>query len=94
MAGIAIMSLLNTNGLLATAIHARLKASQLKDLDLAYAPPYSSAKDPVNMVGFMVDNIEKGILKQWHLEDVDTIPKDGSAVLVDVRTVEDRKSVV
>ena len=60
---------------LATAIHARLKASQLKDLDLAYAPPYSSAKDPVNMVGFMVDNIEKGILKQWHLEDVDTIPR-------------------
>ena len=74
---------------LATAIHARLKASQLKDLDLAYAPPYSSAKDPVNMVGFMVDNIEKGILKQWHLEDIDTIPKDGSAVLVDVRTVDE-----
>ena len=75
--------------MLATAIHARLKASQLKDLDLAYAPPYSSAKDPVNMVGFMVDNIEKGILKQWHLEDVDTIPKDGSAVLVDVRTADE-----
>ncbi len=74
---------------LATAIHARLKASQLKDLDLAYAPPYSSAKDPVNMVGFMVDNIEKGILKQWHLEDIDTIPKDGSAVLVDVRTADE-----
>ena len=47
---------------LATAIH-ELKASQLKDLDLAYAPPYSSAKDPVNMVGFMVDNIEKRNLK-------------------------------
>jgi NADPH-dependent 2,4-dienoyl-CoA reductase/sulfur reductase-like enzyme/rhodanese-related sulfurtransferase len=74
---------------LATAIHARLKASQLKDLDLAYAPPYSSAKDPVNMVGFMVDNIEKGILKQWHLEDIDTISKDGNAVLVDVRTADE-----
>ena len=74
---------------LATAIHARLKASQLKDLDLAYAPPYSSAKDPVNMVGFMVDNIEKGILKQWHLEDIDTVSKDGNAVLVDVRTVDE-----
>ena len=37
---------------LATAIHAGLKATELKDLDLAYAPPYSSAKDPVNMAGF------------------------------------------
>ncbi|MBQ7092015.1 MAG: FAD-dependent oxidoreductase, partial [Clostridia bacterium] len=40
---------------LATAIHAGLKATQLKELDLAYAPPYSSAKDPVNMAGFMID---------------------------------------
>ena len=72
---------------LATAIHAGLKATQLKDLDLAYAPPYSSAKDPVNMAGFMIDNIAKGTLKQWHLEDVDTISEDESAVLLDVRTV-------
>lgn len=72
---------------LAAAIHAGLKATQLKDLDLAYAPPYSSAKDPVNMAGFMIDNISRGILKQWHLEDVDTLPRDGSATLLDVRTV-------
>ena len=72
---------------LATAIHAGLKATQLKDLDLAYAPPYSSAKDPVNIAGFMIDNIAKGTLKQWHLEDVDTISEDESAVLLDVRTV-------
>ena len=72
---------------LATAIHAGLKATQLKDLDLAYAPPYSSAKDPVNMAGFMIDNIAKGTLKQWHLEDMDKISKDKSVVLLDVRTV-------
>ena len=72
---------------LATAIHAGLKATQLKDLDLAYAPPYSSAKDPVNMAGFMIDNIAKGTLKQWHLEDMDKISKDKNAVLLDVRTV-------
>lgn len=71
---------------LATAIHAGLKATQLKDLDLAYAPPYSSAKDPVNMAGFMIDNISKGILKQWHLEDVSALPRDGSRTLLDVRT--------
>ena len=73
--------------ILATAIHAGMKATQLKDLDLAYAPPYSSAKDPVNMAGFMIDNISKGILKQWFLEDVDKLPRDGSAVLLDTRTV-------
>ena len=71
---------------LATAIHAGLKATQLKDLDLAYAPPYSSAKDPVNMAGFMIDNISKG-LKQWHLQDVYQLPRDGSVTLLDTRTV-------
>ena len=70
---------------LATAIHAGLKATQLKDLDLAYAPPYSSAKDPVNMAGFIIDNISKG-LKQWHLEDAAKLPKDGSVTLLDTRT--------
>ena len=70
---------------LATAIHAGLKATELKDLDLAYAPPYSSAKDPVNMAGFMIDNISKG-LKQWHVEDVPKLPRDGSVILLDTRT--------
>lgn len=72
---------------IATAIQAGLKATQLKDLDLAYAPPYSSAKDPVNMAGYMIDNISKGILKQWHLADFDTLPRDGSVTLLDTRTV-------
>ncbi len=71
---------------LAAAIHAGMKATELKDLDLAYAPPYSSAKDPVNMAGFMIDNIAGGILKQWHLEDVDGLPRDGSVTLLDART--------
>ena len=72
---------------LATAIRAGLKATQLKELELAYAPPYSSAKDPVNMAGFMIENIANGILKQWHLEDVDKLPRDGSVTLLDTRTV-------
>ena len=70
---------------LATAIHAGLKATGLKDLDLAYAPPYSSAKDPVNMGGFIIDNISKG-LKQWHLSDAAELPRDGSVTLLDTRT--------
>ena len=76
---------------LATAIHAGLKATQLKDLDLAYAPPYSSAKDPVNMAGFMIDNISKG-LKQWHLHDADKLPRDGSVILLDTRTAREYSS--
>lgn len=71
---------------LAAAIHGGMKATELRELDLAYAPPYSSAKDPVNMAGFMADNIEKGILRQWFLEDLEQLPRDGSAVLLDVRT--------
>ena len=72
---------------LATAIHAGLKATQLKNLDLAYAPPYSSAKDPVNMAGFMIDNIANGTMKQWYLEDAYQLPRDGSVTLLDTRTV-------
>ena len=71
---------------LAAAIHAGLDAVGLKDLDLAYAPPYSSAKDPVNMAGFMIENISKGILKQFHLDDVPGLLKDGSVTRLDVRT--------
>lgn len=70
---------------LATAIRAGMKATELKDLDLAYAPPYSSAKDPVNMAGFMIENIASGVLKQWHLADA--LPRDGSVTLLDTRTV-------
>lgn len=74
---------------LAAAIHAGMSALQLKDLDLAYAPPYSSAKDPVNMAGFMIENISKGYLKQFFWDELDTLPMDGSAVLLDTRTKEE-----
>lgn len=72
---------------LAAAIRAGMKATELKELELAYAPPYSSAKDPVNMAGFMIDNIAAGILKQWHPEDAAKLPRDGSVSLLDTRTV-------
>ena len=71
---------------LATAIFAGLKATDLKDLDLAYAPPYSSAKDPVNMAGFMIENLEEGRVKQFHWDQVEDLPRDGSVILLDTRT--------
>lgn len=74
---------------LATAMNAGMSALELKDLDLAYAPPYSSAKDPVNMAGFMIDNIEKGTLKQFFWNEVGELPDDDSVVLLDARTPEE-----
>ena len=74
---------------LATAIRAGLTAVELKELDLAYAPPYSSAKDPVNMAGFMIENVTQGLVKQFHLEEVAGLPRDGSVTLLDTRTREE-----
>ncbi len=71
---------------LATALLNGMKARDLKDLDLAYAPPYSSAKDPVNMAGFMVENVENGLLRQFGYDELANLPKDGSVILLDART--------
>lgn len=71
---------------LATAIRSGMKATELAELDLAYAPPYSSAKDPVNMAGFMIENITEGNVKQFHWTDVEALTRDGSVTLLDVRT--------
>jgi len=72
---------------LAAAIRFGASGVQLKELDLAYAPPFSSAKDPVNMAGFMIENIANGTVKQWHIDDLDKIRGDDSAFLLDTRTV-------
>jgi NADPH-dependent 2,4-dienoyl-CoA reductase/sulfur reductase-like enzyme/rhodanese-related sulfurtransferase len=72
---------------LATAIRAGMKATELQDLDLSYAPPYSSAKDPVNMAGYIIDNIAKGVVKQWYMENADSIIGSENATLLDARTL-------
>ncbi len=71
---------------IATAIRAGMKADELKDLDLAYAPPYSSAKDPVNMAGFVVENIKNGIVKQFYYEDIPSLRERDDVILLDTRT--------
>ena len=70
---------------LATAIRAGMTANDLKQIDLCYAPPYSSAKDPVNMTGYMIENILTGKVKNFHWHDVDVLPRNGSITLLDVR---------
>ena len=71
---------------LATAIRAKMTALELTELDLSYAPPYSSAKDPVNMAGFMIEDLESEKVRQFHWNEVEDLPCDGSATLLDVRT--------
>lgn len=70
----------------ATAMRAQLKTTELVNLDLSYAPPYSSAKDPVNMVGYIIENIEHGLVKQFHFEELEQIKKNHEVILLDTRT--------
>ncbi|MCV2232151.1 CoA-disulfide reductase [Paracholeplasma manati] len=69
---------------LATAIFAKVKITDLKNIDLAYAPPYSSAKDPVNMVGYVAENMIKGLTKvvTWH--EIQELAAKGAYIL-DIR---------
>ena len=71
---------------LATAIQNRMDARDLQQLHLAYAPPYGSAKDAVNMAGYMIENLSDGTVKQFYWDEVDALPRDGSVILLDVRT--------
>ena len=70
---------------IATAIRGGLTAPELADLELAYAPPFGSAKDPVNMLGYIAENAISGLVKtaQWH--EIDNYRNSGYALL-DVRT--------
>lgn len=70
---------------IATAIRAGMTVYDLEKLELAYAPPYSSAKDPVNIAGYTASNILKGDCKIFHWDEVSSIDKS-KALLVDVRT--------
>ncbi len=71
---------------LATAISFGAKITDLTTLELCYAPPFGSAKDPVNMLGFVAENIVSGKLKQFFWHDVESLPRDGSVFLLDTRT--------
>lgn len=71
---------------LATAIRFGAKVTDLKELELCYAPPFGSAKDPVNMAGFVAENVINETVKQFFWHDVENLPRDGSVTLLDVRT--------
>lgn len=76
---------------IATAIRFGAEITDLTKLELCYAPPFGSAKDPVNMLGFVAENIISGKIKQFFWNDVESLPRDGSVTLLDVRTVTEIK---
>ena len=71
---------------LAAAIRFGAKITDLTELELCYAPPFGSAKDPVNMLGYVAENAVTGKIKQFFWHDVEKLPRDGSVTLLDTRT--------
>lgn len=76
----------------ATAIRFGATAYDLTKLELCYAPPFSSAKDPVNMAGFVIENILTGKVKNFHWHDIKDLTRDGSITLLDTRTTTEYKN--
>lgn len=66
----------------------RLKGTiyNLTELELAYAPPYSSAKSPANMAGFVAENVLQGRMEVFRGEDIEGEPENQVSQLIDVRT--------
>lgn len=71
---------------MATAIRNGLSAYDLTELELCYAPPFSSAKDPVNMAGFVIENVLKGTVQNFHWHDLEALAANTACTLLDVRT--------
>ena len=70
---------------IATAIRGGITAPELADLELAYAPPFGSAKDPINMLGYIAENMMSGLLETAQWSQIDEFEDQGFQ-LVDVRT--------
>ena len=70
---------------IATAIRGGITAPELADLELAYAPPFGSAKDPVNMLGYIAENMMSGLLKTAQWNQTEELRNSGYQ-LIDVRT--------
>ncbi|EYR62139.1 pyridine nucleotide-disulfide oxidoreductase, partial [Actinotalea ferrariae CF5-4] len=69
---------------LATALAAGMTVDDVAELELSYAPPYGSAKDPVNMAGFVAQNVLSGTLRLWYPEDLAAVQEE--SLVLDVRT--------
>ena len=73
----------------ATAIRAQMTAYDLTRLELCYAPPFGSAKDAVNVAGFVIENILTDKMHIFHWHDIADLQKRKDVTLLDVRTIEE-----
>jgi NADPH-dependent 2,4-dienoyl-CoA reductase/sulfur reductase-like enzyme/peroxiredoxin family protein/rhodanese-related sulfurtransferase/TusA-related sulfurtransferase len=73
---------------IATAIRAGLSVYDLEELELAYAPPFGSARDPINIIGFLAGNVLRGDLESIDWNQVDKLDREKN-VFVDVRDPEE-----
>lgn len=71
---------------LATAIRGKMNVQEITELELCYAPPFSSAKDPVNMAGYVAENVMNGNVRQYFWQDINKLQEKTDIIMIDVRT--------
>ncbi|TSA48862.1 MAG: CoA-disulfide reductase [Actinomycetales bacterium] len=83
--GIGIEGVDKRIDVIATAIRGNITAPELADLELAYAPPFGSAKDPVNMLGYIAENVISGLVETAQWNEIEEFTLRGFE-LIDVRS--------
>lgn len=77
---------------IALAIQAKLPIYELAKAELSYAPPFGSAKDPINMIGYISENLKNKLVEQFHIEDIESLKKDKNNLFIDVRNEDEYQS--
>lgn len=77
---------------IALAIQTKLPIYELAKAELSYAPPFGSAKDPINMIGYIAENLKNKLVEQFHIEDIESLKKDKNNLFIDVRSEEEYES--
>ena len=78
--------------IIALAIQAKLPIYELTKAELSYAPPFGSAKDPINMIGYISENLKNKLVEQFHIEDIESLKKDKNNLFIDVRSEDEYQS--
>jgi len=78
--------------IIALAIQAKLPIYELAKAELSYAPPFGSAKDPINMIGYISENLKNKLVEQFHIEDIESLKKDKNNLFIDVRSCDEYQS--
>lgn len=77
---------------IALAIQAKLPIYELAKAELSYAPPFGSAKDPINMIGYISENLKNKLVEQFHIEDIESLKKNKNNLFIDVRNEDEYQS--